>query len=216
MPRWMIPVLLILSVAAIVPAAMITRARMTKSETPRINLIPDMDYQPKYLPQTANAAFLDGRAMRPQPDGTIAREQLPTDPVFATGRSGDDWVSAIPVPVDETLMHRGQNRFEIYCAPCHGLAGHGDGLVARRADQLMEQGQATWTPPSNLHDQTIRERPVGQLFNTITYGIRTMPSYGAQIPEADRWAIVAYIRALQRSSRATLDDVPADVRPTLQ
>lgn len=216
MPRWITPVLLILTVLALVPAAMITRARMTTSKVPRINLVPDMDYQPKYLPQTANAMFLDGRAMRPQPEGTIARGRLVEDQHFSTGRVGDDWATTFPMPVTAELMARGRQRFEIYCAPCHGLAGHGDGLVARRADRLMEQGQATWTPPTNLHDDTVRERPVGHIFNTITYGIRTMPSYGAQVPEADRWAIVAYVRALQRSSRATLDDVPADVRPTLQ
>jgi mono/diheme cytochrome c family protein len=175
-----------------------------------------MDYQPKYLPQTANAMFLDGRAARPFPEGTIARGRLTENPHFSTGRVNDDWATEFPVPVTADLMARGRQRFEIYCAPCHGLGGMGDGLVARRADRLMEQGQAAWTPPANLHDDTVRERPVGNLFNTITYGIRTMPAYGSQVTEADRWAIVAYVRALQRSSRATLDDVPADVRPTLQ
>ena len=216
MPRWMVPILLILTVAALVPAAMITRARVSTSDLPRINLIPDMDYQPKYLPQTANAMFLDGRAARPQPEGTIARGRLIENAHLSTGRVNDDWATTFPVPVTADLMARGRQRFEIYCAPCHGLTGHGDGLVARRADRLMEQGQATWVPPTSLHDDTVRERPVGHLFNTITYGIRTMPSYGSQVAEADRWAIIAYVRALQRSSRATLDDVPADVRPTLQ
>jgi mono/diheme cytochrome c family protein len=212
----MVPALLILTVAALVPAAVILRARVTTSDVPRINLIPDMDYQPKYLPQTANAMFLDGRAARPHPQGTIARGRLVEDAHFSTGRVNDDWAADFPMPLTADLMARGRQRFEIYCSPCHGLAGAGDGLVARRADRLMEQGQATWTPPANLHDQTVRERPVGHLFNTITYGIRTMPSYGSQVTEADRWAIVAYVRALQRSSAATLADVPADVRPTLQ
>lgn len=216
MPRWMIPALLILTVLAIVPAAIISRARVSHSTNPRINLIPDMDYQPKYLPQTENALFLDGRAMRPQPEGTVDHDAPLGEDPFRTGRLGDDWTTAFPVPVTRAMMERGRQRFEIYCAPCHGYSGHGDGMVARRADRLMELGQATWVPPTSLHDDTVRQRPVGHLFNTISYGIRNMPAYGPQIPPEDRWAIVAYIRALQRSSKATLDDVPADERPTLQ
>lgn len=216
MPKWLIPVGMILAIVAIVPAALIARARNDTQTTTRINLIPDMDYQPRYQPQTRNALFLDGRAMRQQPEGTIGRGQLKENAHLEAGRVDGDWAVSFPMRVTTSVMARGKQRFEIYCAPCHGLAGEGDGLVARRADELMELGDATWTPPTSLHDQTVRERPVGHLFNTITYGIRTMPAYGPQIGVSDRWAIVAYVRALQRSSEATLDDVPADVRPTLQ
>jgi mono/diheme cytochrome c family protein len=202
--------------AALLPPAIIARARATRSESPRINLIPDMDYQPKFLPQTENALFADGRAMRPEIEGTIARGELREDDHFYRGRVAEEWASGFPVPVTRELMERGQERFEIFCAPCHGLSGRGDGLVARRADELALSGNAVWTPPTSIHDETVRGRPAGHLFNTITFGIRTMPAYGSQIDVGDRWAIVAYLRALQRSSAATIEDVPESVRPTLR
>jgi mono/diheme cytochrome c family protein len=215
MPRWIVPTLVVLFTVMLIPAALITRARSTRSAMPRINLIPDMDYQPKYKPQSENALFADDRAMRPPIDGTVARGDLPDDPVVATGRDGDDWVATIPVPVTASLLERGRERFGIYCATCHGLAGDGDGMIHRRALQLSEQGLAVWVPPSSMHSDLVRDRPDGHIFNTITYGIRNMPSYGSQIEPHDRWAIVAYVRALQRSRTATLDDVPAAERTRL-
>ncbi|MGQ0720913.1 MAG: c-type cytochrome [Candidatus Eiseniibacteriota bacterium] len=215
MPRWMIPTLVVLAAASIVPAALIARARATHQATPRINIIPDMDYQPKYLPQTANAMFADGRAAREFPKGTVARGALLEDEHLQRGLVGGDWATSFPMTVTDSLMSRGRQRFEIYCAPCHGLDGAGQGLVARRADQLMQMGAAQWTPPLSVHDDVVRQRPVGHLFNTISYGIRTMPAYGPQISVADRWAIVAYVRALQRSSRASVADVPAEDRSLL-
>ena len=119
------------------------------------------------------------------------------------------WAATLPMPLTAPLLRRGRERFEIYCAPCHGLAGYGDGMVARRADRLME---GTWVPPTSLHDPTVLARPDGHLFHTITAGIRNMPAYGPQIPEADRWAIVSYVRALQRSQHASVNDVPAEQR----
>ena len=110
-------------------------------------------------------------------------------------------------------MKRGKERFDVFCAPCHGLAGNGDGLVAKRADRLQE---GTWTPPSSLHTDLVRSRPDGQLYNSIANGVRTMPAYGSQIPVPDRWAIVAYVRALQRSSNARVADVPAELRSQLR
>lgn len=222
MPRWLVPGFVLLVLASFIPAAMIARARHTHSTTPRINIIPDMDAQAKYLPQTANAMFADGRAMRGWPEGTVARGRLAADGVFFAGREGEEWVAHVPASAAEKfgswegLMERGHKRFEIYCAPCHGTAGYGDGMVSRRAVQLAEQGLANWTPPSSLHDELVRSRPDGHLFNTITNGIRTMPAYGPQIAPEDRWAIVAYVRALQRSQRASLADVPPDARASLQ
>ena len=222
MPRWLLPAFVLLVLASFIPLAMIAKARATKSPVPRINIIPDMDYQPKYLPQTENALFADGRAMRPVPPGTVARGALREDDAFHRGRTGGDWVGEIPAVAAaelgswEALMARGRGRFEIYCAACHGLSGHGDGTVHRRALELAEQGLANWTPPSSLHDDVVRNRPDGHLFNTITNGIRNMPAYGPQIPPADRWAIVAYVRALQRSQRAALSDVPEDARASLR
>jgi len=222
MPRWLVPAFVLLVLVSFIPAAMIARARASKSATPRINIIPDMDYQPKYLPQTENAMFADGRAMRPVPAGAIARGALREDDALYRGLAGGDWVDRIPGAAAESagswpaLVARGRERFDIYCAVCHGASGYGDGMVSRRAIELAEQGLANWTPPSSLHDDVVRTRPDGHLFNTITNGIRTMPAYGPQIPPTDRWAIVAYVRALQRSQRATLADVPADARAGLR
>lgn len=212
MPRWVTPTFLILFVLSLIPLAMIARARATNQTTPRINIIPDMDIQAKYKPQSENAIFADGRAMRPEIPGTVARGRLKEDAAFFTGRSENQWVSS-PVEVTEQVMHRGRERFEIYCSPCHGMGGYGDGLVAKRADQLQE---GTWTPPLSLHSETVRTQQDGQIFNTISHGIRSMPSYASQIPPADRWAIIAYVRALQRSQNAQLEDVPPDVQPTLR
>jgi mono/diheme cytochrome c family protein len=215
MPKWIVPTFVILVTVMLIPAALITRARSTRSATPRINLVPDMDYQPKFLPQTENALFADGRAMRPDIEGTLSRGALPVDERVATGRDGEDWVLRVPIPVTETLLERGRERFSVYCAVCHGTSGYGTGMIHERALQLMEKGNATWVPPTSLHDDLVRDRPDGHIFNTITYGIRNMPAYGPQIDPADRWAIVAYLRALQRSQRATLDDVPAERRAEL-
>jgi mono/diheme cytochrome c family protein len=216
MPKWILPTLLVLTAVALVPPAVITWARSSHSGTPRINLVPDMDYQPRFQPQTENGLFLDKRGMRPQVDGTIARGHLDENEAYTRGRANGDWVARVPVPVTESMVQRGRARFEIYCAPCHGISGFGDGMVARRADLLAETGNATWTPPTSIHDELVVGRADGHIFNTITYGVRTMPAYGPQISVADRWAIVTYVRALQRSQSASLSDVPEDVRPTLR
>jgi mono/diheme cytochrome c family protein len=115
--------------------------------------------------------------------------------------------------VTEKLVRRGKERFAIFCAPCHGLDGYGDGPVAKRAQALQE---GTWVPPSSYHTDLVRQRPVGFIFNAITHGIRNMPAYGAQIPVADRWAIVSYVRALELSQDATVNDVPAELRDQLR
>ncbi len=153
--------------------------------------------------------------MRPPVAGTVPRESRAGDQTFARGLAAGDYATAFPdaVTVDARLLERGRERFAVFCAPCHGLSGYGDGMIARRADRLQ---QGTWTPPSSFHVEPVSTRPVGHLFNTITNGIRTMPAYGSQVPLADRWAIVAYVRALQRSQHASLDDVPAELRSTLR
>ena len=125
------------------------------------------------------------------------------------------YVSQIPVPVSMNLMSRGRERFNIYCAACHGLDGYGNGTVARRAAEMQASGAATaagWVAPTNYHTDEIRGRPVGQLYNTIANGVRTMPAYDKQIGILDRWAIVAYVKALQRSQHAKPEDVPKTER----
>lgn len=124
-----------------------------------------------------------------------------------------DWVTTFPLDVTTELMERGRQRYNIYCAVCHGLSGDGDGLVARRAIELQ---QSTWVPPTSLHSPPVREQPVGKLFNTVTHGIRKMPGYASQISTHDRWAVVLYVRALQRSRNAAVSDVPEGMVPQLR
>ena len=123
------------------------------------------------------------------------------------------YVAKIPIEVTDELMRRGRTQFNIHCAVCHGKAGYGNGLASQRA---LELEQGTWVPPTNLHADYLLEQPDGQLFNSITNGVRKMPAYGHQIPPEDRWAIVAYLRALQRSQNTSLDDVPENYRQTLR
>lgn len=212
-PAWIPLVAVIMVALSWIPLALIARDRTTRSRTPRVMVIPDMDKQQKYQPQKMNALFADTRADRRPVEGTVARGAIELDEHRSGGMVDGEWATTFPMPVTEALMKRGQARFDIYCAPCHGLDGSGDGMVAKRADALQE---GTWVPPTSLHDPNVRARSVGHLFNTITNGIRNMPPYGSQIPVADRWAIVAYVRALQRSANARIEDVPADVRPTLR
>jgi mono/diheme cytochrome c family protein len=211
-PRWLVYALVLLAALALVPFALIARSRASTSTRPHIQLIQDMAKQPKVKTQAANPLFADSRAMRPPVLGTVAHGEM-DDTALDTGRADDGWVTAFPVQVTDQLMQRGQERYDIYCSPCHGLDGYGNGSVAKRADALQE---GTWTPPSSYHTDLVRGRPVGFIFNTITHGIRNMPAYGPQIPVADRWAIVLYVRALQRSQDASVVDVPPELRRQLR
>ncbi|RJP21909.1 MAG: cytochrome c [Candidatus Omnitrophota bacterium] len=204
---------MIAALLALLPLLFIARARVVRSDRTRIHLIQDMDNQPKFKAQSSNPLFADRRAMRPRVLGTVAREQLNEDTRLYLGMSNGEFVPTNPLPITEALLKRGQERYDIFCAACHGLAGYGDGMVAIRADELQE---GTWTPPTSYHNDLMREREDGHLFNTITNGIRNMAAYGPQIPAQDRWAIVAYIRALQRSQNAKLEDVPEELRASLR
>lgn len=212
-PRWLVYALILLAALALVPFALIARSRASTSPHPRLHLVLDMAKQPKFTTQTANPLFADGRAMRPPVPGTVAWGELREDSAYSAGRTADGWVTTFPVPVTEQLLQRGQERYDIFCTPCHGMAGYGDGPVAKRADALKE---GTWVPPSSYHTDLVRGRPVGHIFNAITNGIRNMPAYGSQIPVADRWAIVAYVRALELSQDATVNDVPPELRRQLR
>ncbi len=213
LPRSIRYTLWILAALALVPFACAYRARHSTSELPRVHLLQDMDNQPKFKAQSVNPLFADGRAARAPVPGTVARGSLSTDDWVSRGLREGTWATAIPFEVTEGFVARGRERYDIFCTPCHGLSGYGDGIVAKRADRLQE---GAWVPPSSLHDDAVRERADGHLYNSITNGIRTMPAYGTQIPEADRWAIVAYVRALQLSQRAPVAAVPPDVQPKLR
>ncbi len=206
-PVWMKRMGILLACLALIPPLLILHARVSTSGTPRVHLIPDMDNQEKFKAQSRNDLFMDRRAMRPQVAGTIARGELNEDTHFQRGLVNSRWAENFPIPVTLDLVKRGQDRYGIYCAACHGLAGYGDGPVAVRADRLQLQGKAVWVPPTSYHEGDPPTRPVGHLFNSILSGIRTMPAYGDQIPPADRWAIVAYVKALMKSQAAQLKDV---------
>ncbi len=206
LPLWITWTLIVITCAATIPLALIFRARTAYSDKPRIHFIQNMDNQPKYVSQEANALFLDGRAMRPRVDGTIARNGMAEDTHLFMGVKDGAWASTYPssLTIDEKFLERGQGRFNIYCSPCHGAVGKGDGLIHDRATQLVETGinGTSWVAPKNLHEEAIKAQAVGQLFNSITNGVRTMAAYGSQISTEDRWAIVAYMKALQLSQDA--------------
>jgi mono/diheme cytochrome c family protein len=211
-PRWVSSVLVVLAALALLPFACIYKARHAHSPLPRIHLVQGMGNQPRYTSQQVNPFFADTREARPPVVGTVARGHLDDDDGLNRGLRDGKWIEGFPVPITGKLLERGSERFSIYCAPCHGLAGYGDGIVAVRADRSQE---GTWVPPSSVHDASVLARPVGHLFNTITNGIRTMPAYGSQIPVDDRWAIVAYVRALQRARHANASVLTADERARL-
>jgi mono/diheme cytochrome c family protein len=212
--RRRLPTILFLALTlAALPFAVVFKARATHSRLPRVHPIQGMDNQGRFKSQQVNPLFADARAERPPVAGTIARGRLPSEDGARLGIHDGAWVEAFPVPVTDTLVRRGQERYGIYCSPCHGLAGFGDGMVAVRADRLQE---GTWVPPTSLHDATVLARPVGHLYNSITNGIRTMPSYAPQIGEGDRWAVVAYVRALQLSQRAPVTLLTAEERARLR
>jgi mono/diheme cytochrome c family protein len=166
----------------------------------------DMHNQPKYLPLRESTFFLDQQASRTPVPGTIARGELQGDTLLYTGKVDGADALMFPFRVDESVMARGQQRFNIYCSPCHGRTGLGDGMVVRRG----------YRRPPPFTDERLRQAPIGHFFDVMTNGFGAMPDYAAQIQVTDRWAIAAYVRALQLSAHATLDDVPAAERGRLE
>lgn len=172
------------------------------STRPPLEVFPDMDRQSKFQPQAASSFFADGMTDRPIPAGTVARDMIVGDDHFVLGRDDNgEFAKTFPdnVSIDNQLFDRGRERYEIYCAPCHGLSADGKGIVT----------QYGWGLPANLHSDLIRNQPHGEIYNTITNGKNTMYPLGDKIDPADRWAIVAYVRALQRSQNGRMSDVPA-------
>jgi mono/diheme cytochrome c family protein len=210
-PVWIKWTLIVITCAATIPPAIIFRARTAPSNKPKIHIIQNMDNQPKFVSQEANALFLDGRAMRPHVSGTISQTGMVGDTHRFMGIVDGKWATSFPpsITVDRSFIERGQERFNIYCAPCHGKGGFGDGVIHKRAQQLVETGVngTSWVAPKNLHEDVIRDQSVGQMFNTITNGVRTMSGYASQISVDDRWAILSYIEALQISQHANPEDI---------
>jgi len=176
------------------------------STSPPIHLNPNMDDQEKFEPYEANPIFSDSAAMRTPPEGTVARGTLVSDSARQLGLLGESlFVAHVPMDITMPLLERGQERFNIFCSPCHGRLGDGRGIIVQRG----------YVPPPSFHDERLRNVADGYIFNVITNGIRNMKSYRHQVPVDDRWAIVAYVRALQRSQNATIDDVPQEKRSQL-
>ncbi len=187
-----------------------------------IQIFSDMDDQPRYHSQGGSRFFADGRSMRTPPVGTVAfggadyfsdagsprqnPDFLQADAGYYRGKQGSEWVTRVPLKVNLALLRRGQQRYVVHCAACHGATGAGNGITT----QYGLVGVATY------HDDRLRAMTDGEIFNTITNGKGVMMAYGHQVPPADRWAIVAYVRALQRSQHAAPDDVPEPFRTELE
>jgi len=227
MPRWITSVIVILACVSFLPLAAVYVIRAQRNADTRMSIIPDMDDQQKFKAQQVNLMFADRRAMRPQVPGTMARGALHEDSAFYRGIQDGNWLQDFPkvnpetgepLVIDREFILRGQERYNIYCSVCHGLEGDGKGMVSKRVEELSLNGDGvnTWTPPLSYHTAQVRNRPNGHIFNTITNGIRNMPPYGPQIEPIDRWAIVAYVRALERSQEGTVEDLSADQRKLLE
>jgi mono/diheme cytochrome c family protein len=164
-----------------------------------------MSDQPKYTRLRPSDFFSDGRSGRPRVEGTVARGTVDADEAFYTGRVNGAPVARIPVPITPALLKRGRERFNIFCTPCHGYLGNGEGMVVLRGFQH---------PPS-YHIDRLREAPDGHFFDVITHGLGAMSSYATRVAPVDRWAITAYIRALQLSQNAKIDVLPPAEREKL-
>jgi hypothetical protein len=166
----------------------------------------DMHDQPKYIPLRPSSFFADGRSARPQIEGTVSRGHLNEDTALLTGKGADGKpLDTFPFPVTKQVIERGRERFNAFCTPCHDRTGNGDGMIVRRG----------FRHPPSYHQDRLRQVPNGYIFDVITSGFGAMPDYAAQIQPRDRWAIVAYIRALQLSQQASVNDVPEGDRAKL-
>ncbi len=167
----------------------------------------EMYDQPKENPYDASVFFKDGKSARPLVVGTIARGELRADRHLFVGKTQDlKPVDTFPFPIDGPILERGRERYMIFCSPCHGAVGDGKGMIVQRG----------FSPPPSFHTDRLREEPVGHYFHVITNGFGAMYPYASRIRPDDRWAIIAYVRALQLSRNARLDDLPPDVRRPFQ
>lgn len=216
-PRPLMAFVLLTTVLALVPFAFVAKFRADTSRKPHWHLIPDMDFADTRRTQAGSAVFADGRTERGPVNGTVARGELREDDHLNRGMVDGKWAESFPaeIDLDQRAIERGRDRFAIYCTPCHGQSGDGNGMIHKRAI-AVGAGATGWVQPSKLTDEGFVKQPHGQLFNTIGHGIRTMPGYKSQITVEDRWKIVLYVRALQRSQNATTDDVPADKRQSIR
>ncbi len=220
--RYFFLILLLVGVGVITGAGF----RGSTFRKPPTEIFPDMDRQAKYKPQKTSEFFADGRVERPPVAGTVPfgynepRKPVPGqesgsglykgftqgDDYLDTGKMGVNWGSGIPLPVNEALLNRGHQRFQINCAVCHGATGAGNGITT----------QYGLVGVPSYHQDRLRNMADGEIYNTIVHGKNTMMPYGDKVTREDRWAIVAYVRALQRAQNAAKNDVPADVLAKLE
>jgi mono/diheme cytochrome c family protein len=166
----------------------------------------DMYQQPKYTPLESSESFNDGRSARPLEPDTVAQGQLRTNALFYAGKSDGKDATTLPMPLTVQLLKRGEERYDIYCAPCHDRIGNGNGMIVQRG----------FRPPASFHIQRLRDAPIGHFYNVMSKGFGAMADFSSQITPEDRWAIAAYIRALQLSQHATLAEAPLEQRQKLE
>ncbi|MEZ5276195.1 MAG: cytochrome c [Opitutaceae bacterium] len=190
----------------VVTAVSILGFRGSAFKKPPLEIFPDMDHQPKYKPQSPSLFFADGRTDRPVPAHTVPRGAIIGNAHLTEGKTpSGEWARTFPMDVTDELLDRGQDRFQIFCLPCHGALGDGNGIT-------KQYGMAA-TP--SYHDPRLREMAEGEIFNTITHGKNLMGRYGDKLTPADRWAVIAYVRALQTAAQGTVNDVPPANRSEL-
>ena len=167
----------------------------------------NMRDQPRYEALEASQFFPDGRSARPLVDNTVPRElEVGRDPFYTGKDENGAYLSELPIPLDKNLLERGKEQFDIYCSPCHGLDGYGQGIIVQRG----------FSPPPSFHSDRLRQIQLGYIFDVITNGFQRMYSYGDRVATEDRWAITAYIRALQLSQNADIANLPADVQDQIR
>ena len=165
----------------------------------------NMYEQAKYQEDEPSAFFADGTSSRPLVEGSVSRSRGAIDEVFFTGQDENGLVTEVPMDVTEAVLKRGQERFNIYCSPCHNYSGNGEGMIVQKG----------FVQPTSFHDPRLRASPVGYFFNVMTNGYGRMYSYASRVPPEDRWAIAAYIKTLQYSQNAPVADLPENVRQQL-
>ncbi|MDA0349192.1 MAG: cytochrome c [Verrucomicrobia bacterium] len=191
-----------LAVAAVVSILGFRGGSFTK---PPLEMFPDMDDQSKYKPQGTSTFFADGRTDRLPIAGTVARGLLKDDEFLHFGKKGEEWARGFPMPVTDDLINRGKERYGIYCAVCHGGVGDGNGVTKPRGMNIV----------ASFHDDRLRDIAEGEIFNTLTNGKGLMGYYRDKLSAEDRWAVIAYLRVIQRSQNASVNDVPPANRKDL-
>jgi len=227
-PFWLIAGFIIFVILTWIPLALIARARVSKSEEPRVHLFLDMDEQVKKGAQETSPVFQDRRAMRGRTAGTVARGELRADDHYyrgyrmvsnEDGEQSAEFIDGFPdqITIDRRFVERGRRQYTSFCYPCHGKAGYGNGPVHQRATSLQQSGgtNTLWIPPTSLHLENIRQKTDGYLFFTIGNGVRNMPAYGSQIEVEDRWSIVAYIRAMQLAEQYPYENLSDEQKQQL-